>query len=347
MTLSVADISADLAVRIESLAEHLFPAGHRDGLEWRVGSIAGEEGDSLAIHVGGGDKRGTWRDFSLDHGEPGSGGDALDLVQAALNLPSVADAIKWAKDWLGVPDDGPPGRRRRKDAARRPPPAPRAPTEEELRKTGIALGAWKQTQKASGTLVETYLRSRGITIPIPPAIRFSPKLKHTSAGSWHPAMVCSITDASGTVSSVHRTYLAADGRGKAFKKGAGIDSKMCLGPLYSNAIALADPGRVLGIGEGIETCLSVMQAIPGLPVWCAVSANRLGNVALPEVVEHVVILADGDAPGQRAADSARKRLCRQGLRVTIVTPPDGHDFNDLLQAGTLAEAIAPLKEIFA
>ena len=58
----VAEISDQLAVRIESLCAHLFPSGHREGSEWRVGSIAGEPGDSLGIHLEG-DKAGVWSDF--------------------------------------------------------------------------------------------------------------------------------------------------------------------------------------------------------------------------------------------------------------------------------------------
>jgi hypothetical protein len=89
------DISRLLATRIESLVLDLLPAGKRDGHEWRVGSIGGEPGNSLGIHLTGA-KAGVWADFSSDHR-----GDALDLVRAVLRV-STAEALRWARRWLGI-----------------------------------------------------------------------------------------------------------------------------------------------------------------------------------------------------------------------------------------------------
>ncbi len=333
MPLTVADISADLAARIDSLAEHLYPAGHRDGLEWRVGSTAGEPGDSLGIHLGDGPRKGTWKDFAS-----GEGGDPVDLIQAALSLPTVGDAVRWAKDWLGLPADAPAGKRRRATRSRPRQPPPLDP--EQLRKQEHARGLWTSSQPVAGTLVETYLASRGITLPAPATLRYHPHMRHAVAAVYRPAMVAAVTDLDGTILAIHRTYLAPDGHGKAWGKGDSHDSKMCLGPLQAGSIQLAPAGPVLGITEGIETALSVMQVWTDLPVWCAVSAVRLGTIALPASVRHVVILADGDEPGQRAAEVAVKALHRRRLDVTVVDPPPGKDFNDLLQDGSLEAELA-------
>ena len=338
MPLTVSDISADLAARIDALAEHLYPHGHRDGLEWRVGSTAGEPGDSLGIHLGDGARKGTWKDFAS-----GEGGDQVDLVRAALSLPTLGDAVRWAKNWLGSPDDGPPGHRRRAAPQRQLDPG-------QLRKQAHARGLWTSSVPAAGTLVETYLASRGITMPLPATLRFNPSLRHTGAGVYRPGMVAAVTDLDGTILAVHRTYLAGDGLGKAWGKSDGHDSKMCLGPLGHGAIQLAPAGPVLGVAEGIETALSVMQVWTDLPVWCAVSAVRLGTIALPAQVKHIVILADGDEPGQLAAEVAVKALHARRLDVTVVEPPCGRDFNDLLHDGSLeAELVGrpTLAEILA
>lgn len=93
--LSAGDISKMLAMRAESFCEHLFPNGKKEGHEYCVGSIFGEAGKSLKIHLTG-EKSGVWSDFSTN-----DKGDLLDLI--ALNRSvSLVDAIKYARCYLGI-----------------------------------------------------------------------------------------------------------------------------------------------------------------------------------------------------------------------------------------------------
>ena len=78
---------------------------------------------------------------------------------------------------------------------------------------------------------------------------------------------------------------------------------MMLGPCRGGAVRLADPGDVLMVGEGIETCLAAMQAT-GHPAWAALSTSGLRALDLPEDVRDVIVLADGDDPGEAAAQDA-------------------------------------------
>ena len=45
------DIAAQLASQAEDLCRHLLPAGRREGREWRCGSVQGEPGKSLNVHL--------------------------------------------------------------------------------------------------------------------------------------------------------------------------------------------------------------------------------------------------------------------------------------------------------
>lgn len=192
----------------------------------------------------------------------------------------------------------------------------------------IALKIWQNAQPASGTLAEVYLRSRGLTTEIPAALRFIGKLKHPS-GEPFPAMVALVKSAiSGEPVAIHRTYLHATGRSKANVE----PQKMMLGPCAGGVVQLAPLGgdRLL-IGEGIETSLSVMQ-VTGLPAWAALSTSGMSSLNLPDKARDIVILADGDAPGERAAHAAARRWEREGRQVRIARPPTGIDFNDLLMA---------------
>jgi len=49
----------------------------------------------------------------------------------------------------------------------------------------------------------------------------------------------------------------------------------------------------------------------------------------------VIVLADGDDPGEAAARESALRWQREGRRVRIARPPRGQDFNDMLTGQAL------------
>ncbi len=104
---------------------------------------------------------------------------------------------------------------------------------------------------------------------------------------------------------------------------------MMLGPCRGGAVQLGSAAEQLMVGEGIETCLAVLQAT-GNPVWAALSTSGLRTLDLPSKVEEVTILADGDQAGEDAAMHAAQRWVREGRHVRIANPGEGLDFNDLL-----------------
>jgi twinkle protein len=94
------DIASLLARDAESVAKLLLPNGRRVGREWKCGSVGGESGDSLGVHLAG-DKAGRWCDFAT-----GQSGDLIDLWREAQGM-TVPGAIQAAKDYLGVVDKEP------------------------------------------------------------------------------------------------------------------------------------------------------------------------------------------------------------------------------------------------
>lgn len=199
------------------------------------------------------------------------------------------------------------------------------PDHEDGKRSEAALSIWQAAKPAVKTLVETYLGSRGLHLPSTTALRFHTALKHPSGGVW-PAMVALVTRGSdGTPLAIHRTFLARDGGGKA-----PVDpQKMMFGPCRGGAVQLAEPHDVLMVGEGIETCLAAMKAT-GHPAWAALSTSGLRALDLPKDVRDVIVLADGDAPGEAAARNCALRWQHKGRRVRIARPPRGMDFNDML-----------------
>jgi putative DNA primase/helicase len=189
-----------------------------------------------------------------------------------------------------------------------------------------ALAIWRASQDIAGSPAETYLRSRGIALSPLPSLRFHTSLKHASGGAW-PAMVALVVHGeTGEALAVHRTFLARDGQGKAPVEPA----KMMLGPCRGGVVRLGAPGDELMVGEGIETCLAAMQAT-AKPAWAALSTSGLRALDLPRAIAKVIVLADGDEPGEAAAQDCARRWQREGRSVRIARAPIGMDFNDLLK----------------
>lgn len=126
---------------------------------------------------------------------------------------------------------------------------------------------------------------------------------------------------------LHRTYLKQDGSGKAEI----IPNKKILGKSKGEAVRLSPVGKKLILAEGIETALSVYLAT-NIPTWATLSTSGLINTRPPplEITQEIIIAADGDIAGKKAAYESADRLISQGYRVFIAQAPEGKDFNDLI-----------------
>ncbi|MBX3502533.1 MAG: toprim domain-containing protein [Alphaproteobacteria bacterium] len=278
--------------RAESLARAL--GGRKTGNTWTARCPAHEDGTpSLSIAQAG--------ERVLVHCHAGCGQDRLLDV---LRRRGLWCAGKRPRGWH--------------------PPPPRAKS--PPREAGYALKLWHEARPARGSLVETWLASRGLSLPQGATLRFHPGLKHRDTNTWWPAMVALVQGGlDGRPQAIHRTFLARDGRAKAPVPGP----RLALGPCRGGAARLSEAGPTLMIGEGIETCLAAMQAT-GLPAWSALSTGFMTLLELPPEVREVIVLADGDDAGEAAALSAARRWLREGRTARIARPPRGLDFNDLL-----------------
>lgn len=84
-----------LTARVFDVAAMLLPGGRKEAAEWRAGSVGGEKGQSLGVHLMG-NKAGVWSDFGT-----GEGGDLIDLWMACRRVPLV-QALDDIRAYLGV-----------------------------------------------------------------------------------------------------------------------------------------------------------------------------------------------------------------------------------------------------
>ncbi len=228
---------------------------------------------------------------------------------------------------------GPEARRDQSDARRAVGDRRDVDEADRRRRIAEALDIWNESYPDTLTgLVGRYLWSRGIYHPVPPTIRmhgaFGPYGRHLQSGERRPQMVALVEHVDHGPVGVSRTFLAIDGSGKA-----SLDPpRLFCGPVKGAAVRLAPACETLMVGEGIETCLALMQ-VQALPGWAALSTSGLKALVLPTVVRTVIILADNDAngAGERAARAAAERWLAEGRRVRLAMPTEaGSDFNDVL-----------------
>lgn len=201
------------------------------------------------------------------------------------------------------------------------------------RKQAAAKRLWQECEPIGGTIAETYLRSRAITCALPDTLRFHPECWHGPSGARCPAMVALVEGGKGF--AVHRTYLRADGGGKAGLAGG---DKLMLGATARGAVRLSEGVSRLAVCEGIESGLSLLCGLLASPagVWAALSTSGMRAVRLPDAAEQLVVAGDGDMPGREAAHSLAARASARGWKVSTLDPGTGADFNDILAGKAVA-----------
>jgi phage/plasmid primase-like uncharacterized protein len=256
------------------------------------------------------DRKGFYHCFGC-----GAHGDILDWWQKieGMTFGEAADRLRREAGVLPV---------------REPEPAAVGSDGEDAKRQAAARSIWHASRPIGSTIAETYLReARKIRCELPDCLRFHPGLRFNPGEPDElPAMIAAVTDPSGNLVAIQRTFLKPDGSGKAPIEGA----KRSLGPLGRGAVCLAPADIVTGIAEGIETGLSAMQLFQ-VPVWCALGSN-LARIVLPRSVRNVAIFADHGAAGEAAAEKAREAFTSQSRKVALRFAEIGKDFNDELRA---------------
>ncbi|WP_048648551.1 DUF7146 domain-containing protein [Nitratireductor soli] len=315
--------ASELAIRLgrqaEAVCRHYLSAGHREGRYWLVGDVRNTPGRSMFVRLKGGETgkgaAGKWTDAAT-----GEHGDLLDVIRESCGLVDFKDIADEARTFLSLPHPEPEPSSTRRTPASAPSGSPEA-----------ARRLFAMAQPISGTLVKTYLRTRGITdLHGTGSLRFHPHCyyrpdEHSPMETW-PAMIASVTDLAGRQTGAHRTWLAPDGSDKA-----PIDTpRRAMGDLLGHAVRFAVAGEVMAAGEGIETMLSLRMALPTMPMAAALSAARLSAILFPDTLRRLYIARDNDPAGDGAMATLIERANSAGIEAVVVSPALS-DFNEDLR----------------
>ena len=248
-------------------------------------------------------------------------GDGFELLSRYLSI-SVFEALEMVERACGI----------YVETHQRPKASRLKPSAEGPRRTPGHLQLWSEAHVVrEGDPVWKYLQNRGLDPRLAPAdIRMHEALLYSDDAeekSRWPAMLARMTDASGVVTAVHRTYLTDDGR----KAPVASPKKITAGSTNGAVAQLGVPDAVMGIAEGVETALAASEWFE-MAVWAAIGAENLATFdAVPAGVKRLVIFADHDLNfvGQEAAYRLAKRLAGRGLQVEVALPPTpGADWLD-------------------
>ena len=95
-----------------------------------------------------------------------------------------------------------------------------------------------------------------------------------------------------------------------------------LGRVHGRAVRFGGSasGATLLAGEGIETVLSLVTAVPGIHAAAALSAGSLGAFEPPQDLALLVIARDKDVEGGHAANRLQHRCAERGIPSIVIVP---------------------------
>jgi hypothetical protein len=317
--------ASELAHRLgreaEAVCRHYLSNGKREGRYWLVGDVHNSRGRSMFVRLRDSPKgpAGKWTDAAT-----GEHGDLLDVIRHSLGLLDFREVAEEARRFLKLPR-----------------PEPEFVPQRPLVRSVVPVGSQEAARRLfaisssiEGTMVETYLRGRGIArVHHGGSLRFHPRCYYRPddnlpTETW-PAMIACVTDLDGQITGVHRTWLDPNGFDRVRLGKAPIDTpRRAMGDLLGNAVRFGAPDDdVLVAGEGIETMLSLRCALPTLPMAAALSANHLAAMLLSSSLRRLYIAHDTDAAGDMAQATLLSRAQAVGIEAIPLSPRLG-DFNE-------------------
>lgn len=290
--------------------ERFLPYGRREGNYWLCGDKTGIAGSSMAVHLTGA-KTGKWFDYAT-----GEHGNFIDILADRCGSRRLCDLFNCIANYMPAPSM----------------PAPSMPAPAQSSGNGWKR-LWTNARAVHNSPVQRYLKNRRIDL-VPSPLRFSPRTFVRIDGSLHklPALLAPITNAEANIIGIAKTFLTERGNQKA----AFSTNKRVAGSLRGGAVRFFSPSAKsiflpdLIIGEGVETIMSVLAAIPFINAAACLTAGNLAIFTPPPTVRRLWVAFDNDHAGVGALNALTSRL-ENDLTIHAIAPLK-NDHNDDLMA---------------
>ena len=167
----------------------------------------------------------------------------------------------------------------------------------------FARAQWSRSRVIDPARPHPYFLARGIDTTrfafLHYTLRIDPEAKHKHGTVGH-AVIALVTDNAGNSDGIQRTFLNDDQTAKR-----GVDpAKMSLGSVKGHAIRIGSPrtSRVM-VSEGLEDAMTARAAMDfKFAAWACAGLSMMDLIVFPDDVSEVVILADNDTRGRKAAN---------------------------------------------
>lgn len=302
MLITPSALSDMLSAQVESVCRDLLPQGKKIGHEWCVGSVDGDEGKSLKVHLTG-DKAGLWSDFA----EGGKGGDLLDLI-AATQRCELKEAIKHACQFLGIERPEFAGHKKRTYKKPEKPEDLRSMAKaskvmawlESRLLTQRTIDAYKVVAKGSNTVVFPFLRDGEL-------IHIKYRDIHDKSKMWTSADTEKCLFGWHAIPAGARTVVLTEGE---------LDA-MTMYQYGYPAMSVPFGGGKAGKQEWIENEFENLERFD--TIYVCMDADREGDLAMAEIVDRLgrhrckVV----ELPFKDANDCLREGLARDAIDAAM------------------------------
>jgi hypothetical protein len=148
-------------------------------------------------------------------------------------------------------------------------------------------------------------------------------------------MIAVVTDLSGVVTGVHRTWLDPS----TWDKAPVASPRRAMGHLLGNAVRFGEAQDIMAAGEGIETTLSLRQILPDMSMLAGLSSAHLAAIQFPPILRRLYVARDLDPAGDAAMATLVERAAAASIELVPLSPTLD-DFNDDLRLLGVAPLIA-------
>jgi hypothetical protein len=201
---------------------------------------------------------------------------------------------------------------------------------DDAKRIAHAHNLWLRREPLDCTLAERYLvTARGLKRPFPDTLGYVRHAYCSVLGEETEALVAPLMDSNGHVTAVQQIFLCRE-TDDAWRDEHGRRVKRTLGAMRDGCVRLGLPDTTLGLAGSVEDALAA-TALYSLPVWATCGEHRLSRVWVPETVEQIIIFADADEAGFKAAREAWGRFKEDGKQVNIITPENTKDFTATME----------------